>query len=244
MAQESWKREKDETDCKIKEGLILCVNNCGLFGSPTTLNMCVKCYGEYLLKKPNSSPSPPSAPAAAPPPTSLPPPKDPSLSSSAPPPLPTATPPLLPSSSSSSPSPPCTPSKETPAKRPRDPESAIEDRPSKLITTVFRCSSCQKKVGLTGFRCRCGDLFCARHRYSDAHGCSYDYKAAGREAIARENPVSFDSIRATEKQPRQQGNLLKTYAIKNCFCYCFALSILLMGGRDSGALFLKVLANS
>ncbi|XP_031478547.1 zinc finger A20 and AN1 domain-containing stress-associated protein 5-like [Nymphaea colorata] len=199
MAQESWKREKDETDCKIKEGLILCVNNCGLFGSPTTLNMCVKCYGEYLLKKPNSSPSPtppspPSAAAAAaappPPPTSLPPPKDPSLSSSAPPPLPTATPPLLPSSCSSpSPSPPCTPSKETPAKRPRDLDSAIEDRPSKMITTVFRCSSCHKKVGLTGFRCRCGDLFCARHRYSDAHGCSYDYKAAGREAIARENPV-------------------------------------------------------
>ncbi|XP_011087429.1 zinc finger A20 and AN1 domain-containing stress-associated protein 5-like [Sesamum indicum] len=54
---------------------------------------------------------------------------------------------------------------------------------------VNRCSGCRRKVGLTGFRCRCGELFCADHRYSDRHDCSYDYKAAGRQAIARENPV-------------------------------------------------------
>ncbi|GFZ20668.1 A20/AN1-like zinc finger family protein [Actinidia rufa] len=54
---------------------------------------------------------------------------------------------------------------------------------------VNRCSGCRRKVGLTGFRCRCGDLFCSEHRYSDRHDCSFDYKAAGREAIARENPV-------------------------------------------------------
>ncbi|XP_008231311.1 PREDICTED: zinc finger A20 and AN1 domain-containing stress-associated protein 5 [Prunus mume] len=54
---------------------------------------------------------------------------------------------------------------------------------------VNRCSGCRRKVGLTGFRCRCGELFCSEHRYSDRHVCSYDYKAAGREAIARENPV-------------------------------------------------------
>ncbi|KAL1547466.1 switch-activating protein Sap1 [Salvia divinorum] len=54
---------------------------------------------------------------------------------------------------------------------------------------VNRCSGCSRRVGLTGFRCRCGELFCAAHRYSDRHDCSYDYKTAGREAIARENPV-------------------------------------------------------
>lgn len=51
------------------------------------------------------------------------------------------------------------------------------------------CTGCRKKLGLMGFRCRCGDMFCSEHRYSDRHDCSYDYKAAGREAIARENPV-------------------------------------------------------
>uniref|UniRef100_A0A5B7A7Y7 Putative Zinc finger, AN1-type n=1 Tax=Davidia involucrata TaxID=16924 RepID=A0A5B7A7Y7_DAVIN len=54
---------------------------------------------------------------------------------------------------------------------------------------VNRCTGCRRKVGLTGFRCRCGELFCSEHRYSDRHDCSFDYKAAGREAIARENPV-------------------------------------------------------
>ena len=56
-------------------------------------------------------------------------------------------------------------------------------------TWLNRCSSCRKRVGLTGFRCRCGDMFCGEHRYSDRHGCSYDYKAAARDAIARDNPV-------------------------------------------------------
>lgn len=50
-------------------------------------------------------------------------------------------------------------------------------------------SDCSKRVGLMGFRCRCGEVFCWEHRYSDRHDCCYDYKAAGREAIARENPV-------------------------------------------------------
>ncbi|XP_078443725.1 A20/AN1-like zinc finger family protein [Wolffia australiana] len=56
-------------------------------------------------------------------------------------------------------------------------------------SAVNRCSGCRRKVGLTGFRCRCGDLFCAEHRYSDRHDCSFDYKAAGREAIEKGNPV-------------------------------------------------------
>ncbi|KAK1426610.1 hypothetical protein QVD17_15286 [Tagetes erecta] len=58
-----------------------------------------------------------------------------------------------------------------------------------MMKVVNRCSGCRKRVGLTGFRCRCGDMFCGEHRYSDRHDCSYDYKSAGREVIARDNPV-------------------------------------------------------
>ena len=39
-----------------------------------------------------------------------------------------------------------------------------------------RCASCKKKLGLTGFTCRCGELFCSIHRYSDKHQCGFDYK--------------------------------------------------------------------
>jgi hypothetical protein len=38
-------------------------------------------------------------------------------------------------------------------------------------------------------------MFCALHRYSDKHNCTYDYKTAGREAIAKANPlVKADKI--------------------------------------------------
>ena len=52
-----------------------------------------------------------------------------------------------------------------------------------------RCLSCRNKVGLTGFQCRCGGTFCSMHRYADSHECSFDYKKAGREQIAKQNPV-------------------------------------------------------
>lgn len=55
--------------------------------------------------------------------------------------------------------------------------------------TANRCSACRKKVGLTGFRCKCGFTFCGTHRYSEKHGCTFDFKAAGREAIAKANPL-------------------------------------------------------
>ncbi|XP_018300205.1 AN1-type zinc finger protein 5 [Mycetomoellerius zeteki] len=52
-----------------------------------------------------------------------------------------------------------------------------------------RCAVCRKKVGLTGFECRCGGLFCAVHRYSDKHDCKFDYKEMGAQEIRRNNPV-------------------------------------------------------
>ena len=52
-----------------------------------------------------------------------------------------------------------------------------------------RCWLCNKRVGLTGFKCRCGGTFCSSHRYSENHDCSFDYKGVGREAIAKANPV-------------------------------------------------------
>lgn len=71
-----------------------------------------------------------------------------------------------------------------------------------------RCAVCRKKVGLTGecrgglgdyqlinihlllgFECRCGGLFCAMHRYSDKHECTFDYRSHGQQEIRRNNPV-------------------------------------------------------
>ncbi|KAG8574844.1 hypothetical protein GDO81_009362 [Engystomops pustulosus] len=64
----------------------------------------------------------------------------------------------------------------------RSPQKAKVKKPN-------RCHMCRKKVGLTGFDCRCGNVFCGTHRYSDVHSCSYDYKADAAEKIRKENPV-------------------------------------------------------
>lgn len=52
-----------------------------------------------------------------------------------------------------------------------------------------RCQKCRKKVGLTGFKCKCGQLFCGQHRYAEAHDCGFDYKSMQREKLAAANPV-------------------------------------------------------
>jgi len=52
-----------------------------------------------------------------------------------------------------------------------------------------RCLTCKKRVGLTGFECRCGGLFCSMHRYSDTHSCAFNYRELAQEQIRKNNPV-------------------------------------------------------
>lgn len=52
-----------------------------------------------------------------------------------------------------------------------------------------KCGMCKKKLGLTGFECRCGKFYCGLHRYSDQHACPFDYKSDGRKLIAAANPA-------------------------------------------------------
>lgn len=70
-------------------------------------------------------------------------------------------------------------------------EAAGEDAADELPVqkNPNRCFTCNKKVGLTGFKCRCNYIYCSMHRYSDKHECTFDYKALGRDAIAKANPT-------------------------------------------------------
>ncbi|XP_047260505.1 zinc finger A20 and AN1 domain-containing stress-associated protein 8-like [Capsicum annuum] len=52
-----------------------------------------------------------------------------------------------------------------------------------------KCTACCKHVGLTGFSCKCGDIFYAIHHYSDKHNCPFDYRNAGQNSIAKANPI-------------------------------------------------------
>lgn len=76
-------------------------------------------------------------------------------------------------------------------------ESSIESSsvetlsPSKEKKKVNRCSweSCNKKLGLTGFQCRCGGQYCSLHRYANEHQCTFDYKEHGQNEIRKNMPV-------------------------------------------------------
>ncbi len=50
-----------------------------------------------------------------------------------------------------------------------------------------RCWFCNKKVGVLGFDCKCGYIFCATHRHFDDHQC--DFKVDATEKLAKANPL-------------------------------------------------------
>ncbi|CAA7407963.1 unnamed protein product [Spirodela intermedia] len=159
--------EHDETGCQAPEGPTLCVNNCGFFGSAATMNMCSKCHRDMVLKQEQAKLAASSIEnivnRAS---SSM---KDPIITGKVnleiPPAAATVASPLsdAPASSDSG-------------------EAKVREGPS-------RCGTCRKRVGLTGFQCRCGNIFCALHRYSDKHACQFDYRGAGRDAIVKANPV-------------------------------------------------------
>ncbi|GMI80904.1 hypothetical protein like AT2G36320 [Hibiscus trionum] len=150
----------EEHRCQAPEGHHLCVNNCGFLGSPATMNLCSKCYGDFRLKEQQQASSPKLSTSTSP-------------SSSSTVVESVSQVPLL-----------CLPEvKGVPAVAIAP---AAEQRQQQQPN---RCMVCRKRVGLTGFKCKCGITFCGSHRYPENHGCKFDFKKAGREEIARANPL-------------------------------------------------------
>ncbi|XP_047319459.1 zinc finger A20 and AN1 domain-containing stress-associated protein 5-like [Impatiens glandulifera] len=162
MAQRT---ENEETEFNVvPETITPCVNNCGVTGNPTTNNMCQKCFNATSTVAVIST-VPPTA---------------------------TKIDKRRNHRSRSIRSPERIKSdleKTFRIPTAEEEEARTTDGSDLVKREVNRCSGCRRKVGLTGFRCRCGELFCSEHRYSDRHDCGYDYKAAGRDLISRENPV-------------------------------------------------------
>lgn len=61
----------------------------------------------------------------------------------------------------------------------------------KIKSTINKCTICNKRVGITFFKCKCNDdsMFCAQHRYPETHNCTIDYKQIGQNKIKIDNPI-------------------------------------------------------
>ncbi|XP_022958270.1 zinc finger A20 and AN1 domain-containing stress-associated protein 8-like [Cucurbita moschata] len=157
----------DEAGCQAPpEGPFLCINNCGFFGSVATKNMCSKCHKDMMLKQDHAKLAASSIEN------------------------------LVNGSSSSNKEMPESVANGAISLEPKTSQShalpamgSVEGEEEKPKEGPKRCNSCKKRVGLTGFNCRCGNVFCVVHRYSDKHDCPFDYHMAAQNAISKANPV-------------------------------------------------------
>jgi len=71
---------------------------------------------------------------------------------------------------------------------PQSCESHQNDPPKTQKKKKTKCTKCKTNVGVIGFPCRCGGIFCSVHRYANEHNCTFDYREHGAEEIRKNNP--------------------------------------------------------
>mmetsp|Transcript_49016 Transcript_49016/g.106758 ORF Transcript_49016/g.106758 Transcript_49016/m.106758 type:complete len:222 (-) Transcript_49016:260-925(-) len=74
---------------------------------------------------------------------------------------------------------------ETTAASSDSPDEGPTTEPPQEQQDTGRCWACRKKIGLSGIRCRCGYVFCSKHRYAEDHECTFDHQEFHRLELAK-----------------------------------------------------------
>jgi len=212
----------------------LCRANCGFYGSPATEDFCSKCFKDSIKRKqettqrlsPNSINMVAASTSIAASMTTT----DLEMSNVPTPKIEVSVSPMLTETEEKH---------ETPSSLPvvnilsssSSTASLVSDTGSESGTSATRpkkpnrCHVCNKRVGLTGFTCRCEGLFCGEHRYDNKHDCPFDYKTMEREELRKNNPV------------------IKSEKIQRIWEAMWVVSVTGLGGniRENGWLYLPIL---
>ena len=73
-------------------------------------------------------------------------------------------------------------------KEPSNPVKEVIEPVKVEVVKPKRCQheGCKVKLMLADFACRCSGFYCSSHRFSEAHKCSFDYKAQGLDTLTKQ----------------------------------------------------------